>query len=175
LGLTTGVDYAAAAANTLYLIRVYFGNCTNNVAAVAAYGATWLETITESGRHGATYPTTAGTGCNTGDGAWTWTAAPTTVIPKETITTPFKITAMHFQSWTDSQTYKVELLYGQNSANISLGIFEVTLGDTGVKGKVDVALPLAIYVPAYSMVGVKVMSNKVGIATLTMTLGYEGL
>jgi hypothetical protein len=34
---------------------------------------------------------------------------------------------------------------------------------------------LAIYVPAYSMVGVKVMSSTDGEDTITMTLGYEAL
>jgi len=175
LGLTTGIDYSAAAANSLYLIRSYFGNCTSNVAAVAAYGTTWFESITESGRDGNTYPLTDGVECSTGDGAWTWTAAATTIIPKETLTKPFKLTSVNFQAWNAAQTYKIELLYGKDSANISLGIFEITLGDTAAKAKVDSPLRLDIYVPAYSMVGAKVMSSTAGVDSVTITLGYEPL
>jgi hypothetical protein len=173
LGLTTGVDYVSAAANNLYLIRTYFGNCTNNVAAVAAYGTTFLEDITESGTHSNTYPLTDGVQCDTGDGIWAWTAAPTTVIPKETLTKPFKITAIHFQSWNAAQIYKIEVLYGKDSANISLGTFEVVLGATGATSKIDSPLPLDVYIPAYSMVGLKVMSSTAGVDNVVVTIGYE--
>lgn len=173
VALTTGVDYAAAAAKNLYLIRTYFGGCTNNVAALADYGPTFLESITESGRHSATYPTTVGTECATGNGAWVWTAAATTVIPGDTITKPFRITTINFQDWNVAQTFKLELLYGDGAATVSLGIVEVTLGDPAARSKVDSALPLNVYLPAYSLVGVKVMSSTDGVDHVDITLGYE--
>jgi len=173
LGLTTGLDYAAAAASSLYFVRLYFGNCTANVAAVADYGDTFLESITESGRHSNTYPATAGTECATGDGAWTWTAAPTTAIPGDTLTKPFRLTTVNFQDWSAAQTFKLELLYGDGAATISLGIVEVTLGDPAAKSKIDSALQVNVYLPAYSLVGVKVMSSTAGVDSVTITLGYE--
>ena len=174
LGLTTGIDYAAAAAKTLYVIRSYFGGCTHNVAAVADYGNTMLEAITESGRDSATYPATAGTECATGDGVWTWTAAATTVIPGDTLTKPFKLIEVNFQNWSAAQTYKLEIFYGDGAATVSLGIFEATLGLPDAKVRTSVPLPiLNVYLPAYSLVGVKVMSSTDGVDTVTITLGYE--
>lgn len=175
LGMTTGINYAAAADNSFYFIGTYFGNCTNNVAAVADYGNTFFESITESGKHSATYPATAGTQCDTGDGAWTWTVAATTVIPGDTITKPFKLTNINFQNWNTAQTFKIELLYGDGAATVSLGIFEVTLGDPAARSKVDTKLDLNVYLPAYSLVGAKVMSDTAGVDYVVVTLGYETL
>lgn len=175
LGLTTGIDYAAAQTKSIYILKTYFGNCTNNVAALTDYGSTFISGITESGRHSNTYPTTTGTQCDTGDGTWTWTASATTVIPGDTLNKPFKITTINFQDWNAAQTFKLELLYGDGSATISLGILEVTLGDPAAKSKVDTQLPVNVYLPAYSLVGVKVMSSTDGVDHVDITLGYEYL
>jgi hypothetical protein len=176
LGLTTGIDYALAAANNLFVIKCYFGNCTNNSTAVSSYGSTWFESITSSGRGANTYPLTAGVQCDTGDGVWVWTESPTTIIPKETLSKPIKLETIHFQDWNAAQTFKIELFYGKDSANISLGIYEAVLGDPAAKAKVDSQLTnLEIYLPAYAMVGAKVMSNTAGVDYVVITLGYNNL
>jgi hypothetical protein len=175
VNLATGIDYAAAADKTFYFMNSQFANNTTNVTPVAKYGTTWLENILESGRHSNTYPLTAGTQCDTGDGAWVWTASATTIIPKETLTKPFKITALHFQSWNAEQTFKFEILYGKDSANISLGIYEVILGDQAAKARVDSPIMLNIYIPAYAMVGIKAMSSTAGVDNAVITIGYEEL
>jgi hypothetical protein len=173
LGLTTGIDYATAAIKSYYFVRTYFGNCTNNVAAVAAYGPTWFESITESGQHGATYPAGAGVAVAKDAAAWTW-GAKVEIIPAATLTKPFKLTNIHFQGWNAGQTFKIELFYGSAApATISLGYHEVLLGDPATNGKVDANVAMNIYIPAYATVSARIMSSTVGADNVVVTLGYE--
>lgn len=174
LGLTTAIDYAAAATKTFYVLKTYFGNCTTNIADAASYGPTWFQDITESGMHRNTYPLTAGTSLSTGDGTWVWTAAAADIIPAATFAKPIKLRHINFQTWNAAQIYKIELLYGSASpANISLGIYEVVLGDPAAAAKVYTPMDLDIYIPARSCVGAKVMSSTSGTDTITVTLSYE--
>jgi hypothetical protein len=176
LKCTTGVNLAAAVAKTWLLLQGVYANCTTNFATVVGYGGTiYVEQITESAIGANTYPTGAGVSCNTGDGAWVWTAAATSVIPKDTISKPFRITNINFQDWSAAQTFKVELLYGYNTADTSLGIVEVTLGDPAARSKVDSAFTINSYVPANALVGAKVMSSTAGVDSATITIGYEPL
>jgi hypothetical protein len=140
-----------------------------------AYGESeWVNTFV-GGVHDQVYPTTDGVSCDTGDGTWTWTANPTTIIPAATLTEPFILTGINIQSHNAAQIYKVELFAGAVTATNSLGIYEFLLGDTGDKKAAPFYIQSAIAVPANSIVGAKVMSSTDGVDNVTLTLSYRQL
>lgn len=174
LNCTTAIDIAAAIAKSWYFMTGKFMNNGTNFADVAAYGVNcFFEDIKESGRHGNTSPADAGVSINTGDGAWAWTASATQIIPKNTLAKPFKITAIHPQDWTAAQTYKIEIFYGETTGDVSIGVFEFSVGDPVAKGRSSSPIMVDIYIPPYAYVGAKIKSSTAGVDNLVMTLGYE--
>jgi len=166
--LTTAISITGASVDDIIFSKVTLINNTTNIASGGTYGGVSFHEINIAHSAAAIYPAAAGTTVSTGDGSWVWTAAPTTIIPASTITKPFNLFNVNVQETSDAQTYKLEVLYGQATANISLGIWEFTVGkDETINVKLDGAL-----IPANSIVGVKAMSSTTGIDTLTITMSY---
>jgi hypothetical protein len=173
-GLTTGIDYAAFTGTDLQLIRSSFSKCTNNAIASATYTNTWFTSITTSSRKTNTYPVNAGVSVGKDADAWAWGDI-VQVIPKNTLNVPIRITGINFQGWSDAQTYKMELFYGENAGDTSVGIFEVTLGDPLSKKAVSQLLPLNLFIPANAYVGMKIKSSTAGVDSVTVCLAYDPL
>ena len=169
---TTGIHVAGASSTCLNFDNIQFCNNTTNVDNDGPWDNTHFFLVKGDHFTEHTYPTGAATQVSTGDGAWTWTGAATSIIPTDTILTSFWIVGINVQDHNAAQVYKIELLYGDTVANTSIGIYEVRLGDTGDKKAVDVKVTMDALIPANSIIGAKAMSSTDGVDTIDITISY---
>lgn len=169
---TTGVTIGASTDHAK-MTNCSFTHCTTNITNSGVYDGLHVSDIEVSHPSKKVYPATTGTSVSTGDGVWTWTAAATTIIPKDAITKIFAITGVNVQDYDASQTYKVQLFYGENAANIDMGIYEFTVGATIAGQRAMVSFDIAIPIPNNSIVGMKLMSSTAGVDSIVVTLNYE--
>jgi hypothetical protein len=169
---TTAITTSANSDN-INFTNTLFSHNTTRVVDNAAFGGLNFFDYHIAVVDEAVYPANAGTTVTTGDGAWVWTAAATNIIPATTITTPFKITGINIQAADASQTFKIHLYYGQATANISIGIFEFTVGTTA-RG-LTVGVDLEASLPSDAIVGAKTMSSTAGTDDIDITLSYQAL
>lgn len=120
----------------------------------------------------ATYPANAGVAVASGDGAWVWSVNPVTIIPASTIHSPIIITGINTQADEASKTYKVQVLYGQVTADTAWGTIEFTTGVGASKMQVNSHTTIPTTIPSNSVVGVKIEASVAGISNLTLTLSY---
>lgn len=175
-GNTTGINISGTNVTLTSWKGISFCANTTNVTDNGAYGESHFEEIYATYKRTVIYPENAGTSVSTGDGLWTWTAAPTTLIPVDTVTSPFIITDLNVQSYDVSQTYKIEIFYGEATADISLGIFEFTVGSSiaGARNTINLNFKEGV-IPANSIVGAKLKSSTAGVDSIVITLSYKTL
>lgn len=173
---TTGIHISGASVSLTSWSGVNFCNNTTNIIGGGVYGSSTFYDIDISYRATKIYPADAGTSINTGDGIWVWTAAPTTIIPINTVTKPFTLTAINIQSFTADQIYKLELFYGQSSATTSIGVYEFTVGSAASQFKSQITVAFSpILIPANSIIGAKLKSSTAGVDTVVISLSYKEL
>lgn len=115
---TLGIDNDAATGSNILFHHVDFLGNADNVDDDGDYGVTRYVSVHTDTPVVTTYPVTTGTALSTGDGAWTWTVAPTQVIPPGTFAQPFRVTGFNVQTITDgSQQYSYRLYYGEAAAD----------------------------------------------------------
>jgi len=155
---------------------VLFARCTGRVATAATYHQVHIYNFHITQSRQLTYPLNAGTTIAGGAAAYAQGNL-TQIIPASTITGPFVITTVNLQAATASNTYKMELFFGESSGSVtSLGIYEFTVG-TDFKGAfptVNFGL-IAGIIPANSYIGAKVASSSGGADEIVVTIGYEPL
>lgn len=170
---TTGVVVGSGTDN-MKMNRANFVHNTTNISYGGVFDGLHYENLVVSHPVEKTYPTQSGTTITTGNGAWTWTAAPTNIIPASTISNPFIITGINVQDYDASQTYKIELLYGAASPETNqIGIYEFTVGTTIAGLQNPISFPVRTVIPANASIGVKTMSSTGGTDDIDITLSYE--
>lgn len=165
---TIGVRLNNTTGTSVSFLDTHLRSNTNQVDDDSDWGETNYDEVHVSDLADAVYPLTTATTCSTGDGAWVWTAAATSIIPASTVTEPFIVTRVNVTDANAAQVYKIELLYGEVTANVSAGIFEFYSDKSA-----DVEIEVGTVFPANSIVGVKVMSSTAGVDTLDITLSYQ--
>jgi hypothetical protein len=173
-GLNVGIDYAAFKGTNLQLIRSNFSKCTNNVISSITYTDTWFTSIITSTRKANVYPENAVVLVEKNANAWVW-GSKVEIIPKNTIHVPIRLTSINFQDWNAGQTYRIELFYGESSGDNSIGVYDITLGDPSHEKSVNLPLPINIYIPANSYIGVRIKSSTSGKDSITICLAYDPL
>jgi len=164
----TAISITGASVDDVTFSDIELIHNTTNIASGGVYDGVHFQNIKASHTSVAIYPTDAGVSVDTGNGIWTWTATPTTLIPASTITKPFTLFNINVQDTNAAQTYKLEVLYGQSVANISMGKWEFTVGkDESMNVNLD-----GVLVPANSIIGVKAMSSTDGVDDVVITLSY---
>lgn len=116
------------------------------------------------------YPLTTGVTVNTGDGVWVWGTA-TTIIPADTVTSPFTLANINIEDYNDDQTYKIELLHGVGDN--SIGIYEFTVGATRRGATSVINRAINKEVPQGDVVKIKSTSSDAGIDPLVITVSYS--
>lgn len=175
--LTTGVSITGASVTSINFTNVIFTHNTTNISDSGAWDETHFQNARAAHKKILTYPAGAGVSVDTGDGAWTWTANPTTIVAASTITNPFYITAVNVQTADASQTFKIELFYGESTADTSIGVYEFTVGAAAAGLWVWIMLHQVAKtaIPANSIIGAKLMSSTAGVDSATITISYEEL
>jgi len=173
---TTGVLISGATVSNLEFSNISFLHNTTNLSDTSgAWDSSHWENISSDHMVSAILPANGGTTVTTGDGVWTWTAAPTTIIAADVITTPFIITNINVQVYDADQTYKINVFYGEAVANISLGIYEFTVGATN-RGITSPAMNLtAARIPSNSIIGIETMSSTADTDDLDVTFTFDAL
>ena len=166
---TTGIETVAATLG-IHLQEPKFIHNTVNVVDGGAWDELHITRPEFSHRIELTYPVEVGVSVNTGDGAWAWTAAATTIIAADIIDKPFIIESVNIQSADASQTYKLELLYGDATADTQAGIFSFSVGPNVTGKTADIKMQSAI--PTNSIVGIKLMSSTAGVDTIVVGISY---
>jgi hypothetical protein len=171
---TTGISVTGASVDNVFFDKVIFTHNTTNISENGTYDGIHWQNVEAAHKKILVYPANAGTVITTGDGAWTWTASPTTIIPSSTISNPFYITAINVQAFDSTQTYKIELLYGESTADTSLGIHEFTVGLNTPASVLWIQHTqlVKVAIPKDSVVGAKLMSSTDGTDNITVTLSY---
>jgi hypothetical protein len=171
---TLGIDIAASTDDVSFTGIQLIAN-TTNVTDLGTWGGIEFINAIAGTQPVKVLPTGAGTVVATGDGAWTWTAAATTLVAADTISGPFYITNLNIQAADASQTYKVEILYGDATANTSLGIYEFYVGAALGGSFVGSFTPDIVntLIPANSIIGLKTMSSTAGVDNATFTISYQ--
>lgn len=175
--MATGVSVTGASVTGINFTQVNFTHNTANISDGGAYDETHFQEANAAHSKIVTYPANAGISVDTGDGAWTWTASPTTIIAADAISNPFYIVGINVPVYDATQTFKVELLYGESVANTSLGIYEFTVGVAAQGIKLWVYHPdiANVAIPANAIVGAKLMSSTAGVDAVEITLSYQEL
>jgi len=166
--MTTGIVITGASVDGVTFENIDMIHNTTNITSGGVYDGVHFQNVHASHTSVDIYPTGTGLTVNTGNGIWVWTATPTTLIPASTITKPFTIFNINVQETNVGQTFKIELLYGQSVANISLGKWEFTVGKDETLN-VDLN---GVLVPANSIIGAKAMSSTDDVDNVIFTLSY---
>jgi len=154
---TTGVSITGATVTNNIFKNGYFTHNTTNIADVTAYDDNHWQNIKIGHQDSSTYPANAGVAVDSGDGAWTWTAAAVQVVPADTINNPFYITQINLQDYDASQVFKIELFWGEAAADNSLGVYEFVVGAAVQAQLIPVHLDtINTAIPATSYIGAKV-------------------
>jgi hypothetical protein len=174
MACTTAWNLAAAVAKEWYSLNATFANNTTNFTAVGSYAGTiFIENAATSRRNVAVYPTGAGITVAKDADAYVW-GDYVDIAAAGTFTKPIKINEINLQNWNAAQIYKIELFYGAASpGTISLGIYEIMLGDPASARRASSPIISNLYVPAYATIGAKLMSSTNGADSIIVTLGYE--
>ena len=165
---TLGVRLDNTSGTSITFLESHLRGNTTNTDDDCDWGEVNYDEVYVSGLYDVVYPLTTATTCSTGDGAWVWTAAATTIIPASTVTEPFIVNRINVTDANAAQVYKLELLYGEATADQSAGIFEFYTDKSA-----DVEIDLREVIPANSIVGVKLMSSTAGVDDLDITLSYQ--
>jgi hypothetical protein len=173
---TTGVSITGATVTNNIFKECYFAHNTANIADITAYDDTHWQDIHTDHQSIAVLPADAGQVVTTGNGAWTWTVAATAIIAADTINNPFFITQVNVQDYDASQTFKIELLYGEAAADTSLGVYEFTVGAAVQSFFVPINMDVVnTAIPATSGVWAKTESSTAGTDDMTITISHQEL
>lgn len=162
---TLGIDVDSAVINDIIVDDCHFTHNTNDITDTSGvWGELHIANSEIDHAVEETYPTETGVTVSTGDGAWVWTATPTTIIPSGVITTPFVLTNVNVQSVNADQSFKIQIMYGDTVADQANGIYEFS----GAK-KVGTSVGAVVAFPADSIVSALLMSDTAGVDNAVIT------
>jgi len=171
---TTAISIGANSTDVIFYRPVFVHN-TDDVSDSSAYHELHVSSPKIMNPSPAILPANAGITVNGHNDAWSQGTL-TQLIAADVITSPFIITGVNLQNATATNTYKLELFFGEATGDISLGIYEFTVG-TDFKGAftpVNLSLAGGI-IPANSYVGAKVASSTGGTDNVVITVSYQTL